>query len=459
LERIVAVKVVLPALADDPDFARRFLTEARAMATLSDNAIVEVYDYGQSDGLTYLVMEYVEGESLREVLARAGALPAEQAMAIVARTATALHLAHGRGIVHRDIKPGNLLIRPGNQVVLTDFGIARLADSARLTMSGSLMGSAAYLAPEQVIGSEISFATDIYALGIVAYECLTGRRPFMADTPLATAEMHVETPPPPLPEAIAPAVREVVMRALAKDPGDRWPSAHAMAAAAIEAGEALDPYTSASVTLATHTGRSPRLSPQAGLTRPARLVATGVIVALAGVGAMVAIHGASGGQSAVDRPSTVGSTGPPPTFGSDPATVGASGPAGAPRTGGVPGAVGGAMAGAGAPAVEGGLPAPPGSAASASPSSSSPTQGGDPGPSASPTETPSKSPSPGGFVVVPDLSGLSQASAVDELKGMGLPADVLTTGTSGPCAVVAQDPAAGTSVHKGTKVTVTIGCG
>jgi len=141
LERVVAVKVLLPALAGDSASAGRFLAEARTMATVSHPAIVEVYDYGRSDALAYLVMQFVDGDSLRQVLDREERLAADRTMVIVAQAATALHIAHGRGIVHRDVKPGNLLIRPDGQVVLTDFGIATLVNRARLTAADSVLGT------------------------------------------------------------------------------------------------------------------------------------------------------------------------------------------------------------------------------------------------------------------------------------------------------------------------------
>jgi serine/threonine protein kinase len=239
LGRTVAVKVLLPGLSSDPGFAERFRTEARAMAALSDPSIVEIYDYGQTDGVAYLVMPFVEGESLHVLLNRVGPLPPREAMIIVAQAANALQQAHRAGIVHRDVKPGNLLIRPDGRLVLTDFGIARGVAAEPLTASDGVMGTAAYLAPEQLSGSPVAPATDVYALGVVAYEFLTGTQPFVADSPVGVALMHTRSEPPPLPDVIAPTVRHVVMRALAKNPEDRWPSAHAMAEAATEAARDL----------------------------------------------------------------------------------------------------------------------------------------------------------------------------------------------------------------------------
>lgn len=207
LGRIVALKVLLPALSGDPGFAERFRTEARAMAALSDPNIVEVYDYGQDQGVAYLVMQLVPGEALYSLLSRVGPLPAPQAMGLVAQAARALHQAHSIGIVHRDVKPGNLLIRPDGRLVLTDFGIARIVAADRFTAAGDIVGTASYLAPEQVLGAPVGPAADIYALGVVAYECLAGVLPFVADTPIAVALMQARDVPPPLPPSVPDAVR------------------------------------------------------------------------------------------------------------------------------------------------------------------------------------------------------------------------------------------------------------
>ncbi|MFI0421676.1 protein kinase [Spongiactinospora sp. 9N601] len=236
LGRTVAVKVLLPALMDDPGFEARFLAEARAMATLHHPGVVDVYDYGSCalpDGsqVSYLVMEHVDGESLDRVLRR-GALPPATAMRVVAEAGDALAAAHGQGIVHRDVKPGNLLVRADGGLALTDFGIARSAAGNQLTSTGMVLGSVGYCAPEQATGGEITPAADIYALGVVGYQCLTGRMPFEGETPVQILVKHLNVEPPALPEEIPAAQRRVVTRALSKEPADRWPSAAAMAEAA-----------------------------------------------------------------------------------------------------------------------------------------------------------------------------------------------------------------------------------
>ncbi|GIH07730.1 hypothetical protein Rhe02_57970 [Rhizocola hellebori] len=235
LGRRVAVKVLLPNLAGNPGFAARFLAEARAMAALSHPGIVEIYDYGQADGLAFLVMQFVEGESLVSLIRRTGPVTPQRAMQLVVQAADAIEAAHRQGIVHRDVKPANLLLRADGRLALSDFGIARILATDRLTVGEQIVGTSSYLAPEQVTGHEIGPATDVYALGVVAYELLTGSRPFEADTPFGVALKHVHEDPPPLPETIAEPVREVVLRAMAKDPAARWPSAAALAHAAATA--------------------------------------------------------------------------------------------------------------------------------------------------------------------------------------------------------------------------------
>jgi len=239
LSRSVAVKVLLPSLSGDPGFAERFRTEARAMAALSDPRIVEVYDYGQVDGIPYLVMPFIKGESLHELLNRVGPLPPREAMMIVAQAANALQVAHQSGIVHRDVKPGNLLLRPDGRLVLTDFGIARIVESDLVSPADVATGTAAYLAPEQISGNRVAPATDIYSLGVVAYECLTLTRPFVVDSSIGIVPTQRRDELPPLPDTIPSEVQHVVMRALAKDPEQRWPSAHAMAEAATNAAREL----------------------------------------------------------------------------------------------------------------------------------------------------------------------------------------------------------------------------
>jgi serine/threonine-protein kinase len=239
LGRTVAVKILLPALLDEPGFAERFRGEARTMATINHPGVVDVYDYGSDQQLAFLVMEYVEGDALSRTLSRVGRLTPARTMALVAQAADALQAAHANGIVHRDVKPGNLLVRPNGTLVLTDFGIARSALVGQLTVAGSVLGTASYISPEQASGSVATAASDVYALGVVAYQCLSGHRPFDGATPLEIAMKHVRDSPRPLPADIPPPVRAIVDRALAKDPAARWPTAAAMATVARQAAASL----------------------------------------------------------------------------------------------------------------------------------------------------------------------------------------------------------------------------
>ncbi|GAB3949398.1 hypothetical protein GCM10027614_48160 [Micromonospora vulcania] len=239
LGRTVAVKSLLPALLDDPDFGERFRGEARTMATINHPGVVDVYDFGNDQQIAFLVMEYVEGDALSSTLSRVGRLTPARTMALVAQAADALHAAHEKGIVHRDVKPGNLLVRPNGTLVLTDFGIARSDLVGSLTAAGSVLGTASYISPEQATGGVATPASDVYALGVVAYQCLAGRRPFEGDNPLDIAMRHVRETPRPLPSDIPPQVRALVERALAKDPAARWPSAAALAGVARQLKAAL----------------------------------------------------------------------------------------------------------------------------------------------------------------------------------------------------------------------------
>lgn len=237
LRRKVAVKVLLPSLVSDSDFITRFRTEARMMASLRHPGIVQVYDYGE-DALVngrrvdYLVMEYIEGAPLSKWIKETGKLGITETMSVVTQAAQALHVAHTAGIVHRDVKPSNLLVQPDGTVVLVDFGVARSANLTSITATNMVLGSAHYMAPEQAAGRPVSAATDIYALGAVAYCCLTGRPPFTGDNPIQVVTQHLQDEPPALPAEVPAPVAALVTRALAKSPANRYPSAAAFADAA-----------------------------------------------------------------------------------------------------------------------------------------------------------------------------------------------------------------------------------
>ena len=239
LDRPVAVKLLSAAHAADEAFRARFRAEARYAASLSHPNIAQVFDYGEmSDdeeapadlpsGGAYLVMELVVGEPLSAMIARQERLPAAETLRIISQAADALSAAHEAGIVHRDIKPGNLLVTTDGTTKITDFGIARAmwaAQASHLTQTGMVMGTASYVSPEQATGGTITSASDIYSLGVVAYECLTGTPPFTAETPVAIAVAHMHRPVPPLPDDVPPAVAALVIGMLGKQPEDRPQSA------------------------------------------------------------------------------------------------------------------------------------------------------------------------------------------------------------------------------------------
>jgi len=255
--RTVAIKILKDEYMGDPGFLERFRAEARHAALVNHEGIANVYDYGEEDGSAYLVMELVPGEALSAVLERERYLSADRVLDIIAQTASALQAAHQSGLVHRDIKPGNLLITPEGRVKITDFGIARIADQVPLTATGQVMGTVQYLSPEQASGHSASPATDIYSLGVVAYECLAGRRPFTGESQVAIAMAQINDAPPELAETIPEPVRHLVYACIAKSPQDRPASAAhlARAALALRHGD-----------VATAVLSVPRLAQSGGLT-------------------------------------------------------------------------------------------------------------------------------------------------------------------------------------------------
>ena len=256
LGRGVAVKVLRPELGDDPEFLHRFRIEARTVASLDNPGIAAVHDYGEDEGpngrrTAYLVMELVRGEPLSTIISR-GPIDTDETLRLIEDAAWALQAAHERGFVHRDVKPGNILVRTDGVVKLTDFGIAKAADAVPVTRSGMVMGTAHYIAPEQASGAEAGPASDVYSLGIVGYECLAGHRPFRADSAVAVAMMQVREAPPPLPASVPAGARELIEAALVKDPTQRYSSGRdfALAVAAVRRGEPLPPVGSVTGTIA-----------------------------------------------------------------------------------------------------------------------------------------------------------------------------------------------------------------
>ena len=231
LGRTVAVKILKEEYTGDPGFLERFRAEARHTALLNHPGVANMFDYGEEDNSAYLVMELVPGEPLSSIIERDGTLPPDRILNFIAQTARALAAAHAQGLVHRDVKPGNLMITPDDRVKVTDFGIARLANQVPLTATGQVMGTAQYLAPEQATGQPATPSSDMYSLGIIGYECLVGHRPFTGESQIAIALAQVNDPPPPLPESIPAPARALIMCLLAKDPAERPKDATALASA------------------------------------------------------------------------------------------------------------------------------------------------------------------------------------------------------------------------------------
>ncbi|WP_194384139.1 serine/threonine-protein kinase [Microbacterium luteum] len=230
--RTVAIKILKDEYMGDPGFLERFRAEARHAALVNHEGIASVFDYGEENGSAFLVMELVPGEALSTILERETSLSTDKTLDIVAQTSAALQAAHAAGLVHRDIKPGNLLITPDGRVKITDFGIARIADQVPLTATGQVMGTVQYLSPEQASGHPASPATDIYSLGIVAYESLAGKRPFTGESQVAIAMAQINEQAPPLPATVAQPVQNFVSAMIAKKPEERPGSAATVARAA-----------------------------------------------------------------------------------------------------------------------------------------------------------------------------------------------------------------------------------
>jgi serine/threonine-protein kinase len=267
LHRPVAVKVLRSEYTGDPTFLARFRAEAQHAASLSHPNIAAVFDYGEEiaqDGtgetLAYLVMELVEGEPLSTLVAREGPLSTEATLSLLRQTAFGLGEAHQAGLVHRDVKPGNILVRPDGSVKITDFGIAWSARSVALTRTGQVIGTPQYLSPEQAEGRPTTPASDVYALGLIGYECLTGHPAFDGDNAVTIALKQVQQEPEPLPGAVPVGVRGLISRALLKDPAARLPDGAAFVAAIddVLAGRPLAAAPATVAVPAAATGEMPR---------------------------------------------------------------------------------------------------------------------------------------------------------------------------------------------------------
>ena len=279
LGREVALKLLDERLAEDPSFRARFAREARVAAGLSHPNVVTVFDVGETDGRPFIVMELVTGRTLEERLRREGALSANHVLAIARQVCAGLEHAHANGLVHRDLKPGNLIEREDGTIKIADFGIARAVEGTELTEAGTIVGTAAYLAPEQAEAGTVTPATDLFSLGVVLYELLTGRQPWKVDS-LAALAGRREAPPPELPADTPPGLRAAIDRCLQADPENR-------PASAAEVARLLDdPGEDATVVL-------PRAAPSRRRRRsraPLVGIAIGVLLlALAGLGLALAL--------------------------------------------------------------------------------------------------------------------------------------------------------------------------
>lgn len=234
LARDVAVKMLRPHLAHDPHVCERFAREAHAAAALNHPNIVEIFDVGTHEGTPFIVMELISGQTLKQVIASDAPFHPEDVASLMRQVGNALDHAHAKGYIHRDVKPGNILIDASGRALVVDFGIAKGLQDDDLTDHGGGFGTAAYMAPEQVLGQMATPATDIYAAGVVAFEMLTGRLPFAADTTVAMAMRHVhDVPPPPslVNPRVPPALNAIILRSLDKNPTRRWASMHDFAQA------------------------------------------------------------------------------------------------------------------------------------------------------------------------------------------------------------------------------------
>lgn len=355
LGRRVAVKVLKGEFSQDPEFIERFRAEARTTAMLNHPGIAAVHDYGESqmdgEGRTaYLVMELVNGEPLNSVLKRTGRLSLRHALDMLEQTGRALQVAHAAGLVHRDVKPGNILITPTGQVKITDFGIAKAVDAAPVTQTGMVMGTAQYIAPEQALGHDATPSSDVYSLGVVGYEVVSGKRPFTGDGALTVAMKHIKEPPPPLPPELPPNVRELIEITLVKNPGMRYRSGgpFADAVAAVRAGRrpprpsqspppgraspAAIPSSPQARATAVGSRTGPNRRPRSTGQRPpaarrtfssgqrALLWAAGVLGALAIIIAVLIVINSRGGNEQQQPPPTVTDTGTPPATAPPPAS-------------------------------------------------------------------------------------------------------------------------------------------
>jgi eukaryotic-like serine/threonine-protein kinase len=293
LGRRVAVKRLFASLAGDDIFQTRFLREARMAAGLSHPNLVAVYDVGEDDGLPYIVMEYVDGETLAELMAQTGPMQPDRAVDLLLQVCAGLEHAHAAGLVHRDIKPQNLLVRRDGVAKIADFGIARTLQATQLTQAGTVLGTAAYLAPEQAAGERVTAAADIYSLGAVAYELLSGRPPYTVES-LADLAVAQREPPAPI-DGVSPELSRAILRALSADPEARPPAAtfaRELAEASPEVPTAAlpPPQVTAATQVAPGRGRTVHVS------RRALLILGGLLAAALVAGGLALVYDSNGGS-------------------------------------------------------------------------------------------------------------------------------------------------------------------
>lgn len=447
LNRVVAVKVLRDQYISDSNFLRRFEREAQSAARLSHPHIANVYDVGQDGHTRYIVMEYVDGPNLKELIRRQGPFSVDGAAFIIRQVAEALDYAHAHGLVHRDIKPQNILVDQNGHVKVVDFGIAKGLSDANLTEDGTGMGTVHYVSPEQARGAQATPASDVYATGVVLYEMLTKRLPFEADTPVGVAMQHVSANPPPPSQfnpAIPPEVEAIVLRALAKNPADRYPSAGALADAldnweraatadsqatrVISAAPAAVERPPRRSTAAAPPGRAGRGAPPPPSARTqvfrddvgcvTWLIGSAILIGLVGLVVLVFNVGDFGFFDPSNR------TTPTAT-----ATVPAA---------------------AASPTAE---PSPTSTATATTPATPSPA--GTPG-----TATPTPSPTPE-MATVPWLIGSTLDQVEETVSGLGftLVEERVYHNVEPPGTIVDQEPRAGESVPKGSEILVKISIG
>jgi serine/threonine protein kinase len=453
LERDVAIKVLRPALSDDDRFRELMRAEATAVAGIRHPGVVDLHDYvaeEQDDGslLTFLVMEHVDAEPLSALLHRQGRLDVAHALRIVENTAEALHHAHSCGIIHSDVKSENILVKDDDSVVLVDFGIARALHTQQAGTGGRVHGTVSYMSPEQLRNLPLDAASDVYSLGIVAHECLSGGKPFTGDEHQAVIDGHLYRKPPALPPEVPPAVAAMVERALAKEPADRFTTAAAMARECRQigyAGQVLAPLltgTGASMTTSQHTAASPADTAAATRSRTReRLLRLG-----AGCAAIAVAAALLAGQLwQPDRDSeTPDREALPGVSGFDDSNDGTQ----ATPTDATP-----------ADNDANGSPGEDAKDANDSNGSShaDPDQGSSSQPEDDDGDDDSSQPPPTPSVDVPSVLGQRRSAAEQTLSEQGFPVTVIEDGDGKhECGVSQQEPRAGSQVDAGTPVEITV---